>query len=101
MSGSGKTTSYHGGFLVLGHQDKMFPDQSRVTSQEEDEQNMQFCLGNSRFQPESSPPISAAETSFAAMKTNFLRKIINNMPSKLTSGISSVRRDTFEFDESS
>ena len=37
MSGSGKTTSYAGGFLVLGHQDKMFPDQSRVTSQEEDE----------------------------------------------------------------
>ena len=25
-SGSGKTTSYQGGVLVLGHQDKLFPD---------------------------------------------------------------------------
>ena len=101
---SGKTTSYQANCLVLGYQDKIFPDQSRPTSQEleEEDQNMQLILGNSRFQPESSPPLSAAENSFMAMKNNFMKQILSNLPSKITSNLSSVkgRGKNFDFDQS-
>ena len=69
-------------------------------SQSDEDPNMQLVLGNSRFQPESSPPLSAAENSFAAMKNNFMKKIESQIPSKLHSGLSSVRRGTLDFDQS-
>ena len=97
-SGSGKTTSYQANCLVLGYQDRLFPEQqSRPDSQDcEEEQNQ--VLGNSRFHPESSPPISATENSFQVMQNNFINKIVT---SKLTSGLSTVRMGTLDFDQSS
>ena len=44
--------------------------------------------------------MSGAENSFTALQNNFMRKIVTNMPSKLTSGPSSIRRGMFDFDQS-